>query len=215
MQARFSLLGFDETQIHSAVRGAGELVAGIDAERLMEFSRRVIPTHVLPRVFAEARARVAWHRDRGDLVFLVSSSPYEFVEALGEHLGVNGVAATEAELQDGRYTGRILRLCHGAGKAESIRDLARIHDVDLAASYAYGDSDASDLAMLETVGHPVCVNPDRALAARARRTGWPVLRFRTPLALPSVARRIPPRRRARARIADSGVDPASRPLREL
>ncbi len=44
------------------------------------------------------------------------------------------------------------------------------------ASWAYTDS-ASDLPMLETVGHPVAVNPDAPLAEIARREGWDVLRF--------------------------------------
>ena len=177
MQARFSLSGFDEVQIRDAVRGAGALVAGVESEQLLEFARRVIPSHVVPRVYAEARARINWHRQRGDLVFLVSSSPQEFITVLGTVLGVDGVAGTEAELRDGMYTGRILRLCHGVGKAEAVRELASANNVDLAVSYAYGDSFASDLPMLEAVGHPVCVNGDRRLAAHAERLGWPIERF--------------------------------------
>jgi HAD superfamily hydrolase (TIGR01490 family) len=187
VQARFSLFGFDEAQIKDAVRGAGALVAGVESERLLHFAQRVIPVHVLPRVYDEARARIDWHRERGDLVFLVSSSPREFIAVLGEHLGVDGVAATDAEMVDGRCTGRILRLCHGAGKAESVRELAAAHDVDLAASYAYGDSHASDLPMLEAVGEPVCVNPDRRLVAHAQRLGWPIEHFQGVAARPRVA----------------------------
>ena len=177
VQARFSLHGFDETQIREAVRGAGALVAGVQSERLMAFARETIPVYVLPRVFAEARARIEWHRERGDLVFLVSSSPEEFISVLGDALGVDGVAGTQAELQDGRYTGRIIRLCHGAGKAEAVRELAAANDVDLSMAWAYGDSFASDLPMLEAVGHPVCVNADRLLTSHANRLGWPVERF--------------------------------------
>jgi HAD superfamily hydrolase (TIGR01490 family) len=177
VQARFSLYGFDEVQIRDAVRGAGAIVAGVESVRLMEFAQREVPRHVLPRVYAEARARIDWHRQRGDLVFLVSSSPRQFITVLGALLGVDDVAATEAELVDGRYTGRILRFCHGQAKAESVRELARDHHADLEASWAYGDSFASDLPMLEGVGHPVCVNPDRMLAAHARLMGWPIERF--------------------------------------
>src|SRR5450631_3836366 len=52
-QARFSLYGFDETQIREAVRGAGALVEGIEAGRLRSFGHRTIPLYVLPRVYAE------------------------------------------------------------------------------------------------------------------------------------------------------------------
>ena len=200
VQVRFSLHGFDEVQIREAVRGAGALVAGVDSDRLLHFAERTIPDRVLPRVYPEARARIRWHRERGDLVFLVSSSPRQFVTVLGSLLGVDGVAATDAELRDGRYTGRILRFCHGSAKAESVRELAAAHGVDLAVSYAYGDSFVSDLAMLETVGHPVCVNPDTALAAHAAACGWPVERFRS-AAVPPVTgwRRVPHHVRRHAR----------------
>jgi HAD superfamily hydrolase (TIGR01490 family) len=177
MQARFSLYGFDETQIRDAVRSVGVLVKGIEAERLRSFAQQTIPEYVLPRVYAEARARIEWHMRRGDLVFLVSSSPREFIDQLGSLIGVDGVAATVAELRNGRYTGRIIRFCHGEAKAASVRDLAVLNDVDLAASYAYGDSFVSDLAMLSEVGHPVCVNPDRTLTAEAAQRGWPIERF--------------------------------------
>lgn len=178
MQVRFSMYGFDEGQIREAVRGVGAIVEGVDARRLHDFARVNVPLHVLPRVYAEARQRIAWHRARGDKVFLVSSSPREFIDVLGSLLGVDGVAATVAELKDGRYTGRIIRFCHGAAKADSVGELADSHGVDLARSHAYGDSFVSDLAMLEAVGHPVCVNPDRALAALALRRGWPIERYR-------------------------------------
>ncbi len=100
---------------------------------------------------------------------------------LGSSLGVDGVVGSQAELLDGRYTGRLQRLCHGEGKADAVRELAAAAAVDLALSYAYGDSYASDLAMLAAVGHPVCVNPDRMLAAHAARLGWPVERFQRPM----------------------------------
>ncbi len=221
VQARFSLYGFDEVQIRDAVRGAGALVAGVESERLLRFAGDVIPVHVLPRVYAEARARIDWHRERGDLVFLVSSSPREFITVLGSVLGVDGVAGTDAELRDGRYTGRILRLCHGAGKADAVRELAAANNVDLAQSYAYGDSFASDLPMLEAVGHPVCVNGDRRLTAHARSLGWPVERFQRTAIRPSAAglRRLPRRFASvsgpAVRRAHGHVRNTARALREL
>jgi HAD superfamily hydrolase (TIGR01490 family) len=194
MQARFSMHGFDETQIRDAVRGVGALVDGIEVDRLHRFATQTVPRHVLPRVYSEARARIEWHHRRGDLVFLVSSSPSEFIDELGGLLGVDGVAATLAEVRDGRYTGRIIRFCHGPAKAAAVRELAQTHHVDLARSYAYGDSFVSDLAMLEQVGMPICVNPDRALADVAAERGWRVERFqRTPPVGAVTLRRLPRR----------------------
>jgi HAD superfamily hydrolase (TIGR01490 family) len=194
MQARFSMHGFDEMQIREAVRGVGALVDGIEVERLHRFAQHTIPRHVLPRVYSEARARIEWHRRRGDMVFLVSSSPSEFIAELGRLLGVDGIAATIAEVRDGRYTGRIIRFCHGQAKADAVRDLAASHGLDLGLSSAYGDSFVSDLAMLEQVGNPVCVNPDRALAEAAALRGWPIERFQRTPPLADVGLRRLPRR---------------------
>src|SRR5258708_21283346 len=51
--------------------------------------------------------------------------------------------------------------------------------IDLAGSWAYSDS-ITDLPMLEAVGRPVAVNPDKDLRRVARERGWPVLRFHLP-----------------------------------
>ena len=49
-------------------------------------------------------------------------------------------------------------------------------------SFAYSDA-FTDLALLELVGHPVAVNPDRALAKVADERGWEVRTFTRPVRL--------------------------------
>jgi len=48
--------------------------------------------------------------------------------------------------------------------------------------YAYSDS-ITDMPMLEVVGHPSVVNPDRALRREASARDWPVLAFSRPVSL--------------------------------
>ena len=96
---------------------------------------------------------------------IVSSSPAETVEPIGEYLGVDDVIATRARIDaEGRYTGELEFYAYAAHKAEAIREMAVAEGIDLAGSYAYSDS-ITDLPMLELVGHPVAVNPDRELDA--------------------------------------------------
>jgi phosphoserine phosphatase len=84
---------------------------------------------------------------------------------------------TRSEIVDGVYTGALVGpFCYGHGKVEAIRELARWEGLDLAQCYAYSDS-ASDLPMLEAVGHPVAVNPDQRLERVAGSRGWPVVEF--------------------------------------
>jgi hypothetical protein len=110
-------------------------------------------------------------------VFIVSASPEEIVAPLARYLGVDAHLATRSEIDDdGRYSGRMAFYCFGPEKAVAMRAVAEAEDIDLSASYAYSDS-ATDLPMLECVGHPVVVNPDRDLLRAAKDNGWEVRDF--------------------------------------
>jgi HAD superfamily hydrolase (TIGR01490 family) len=112
--------------------------------------------------------------------YLVSASAIEIVQALADELGFAGAIATEAEVVDGVYTGRLTApFRHGSEKARAISELADTEGYDLSLSFAYSDS-YNDLAMLELVGIPVVVNPDHRLAAVAYERGWPVVEFAKP-----------------------------------
>lgn len=71
---------------------------------------------------------------------------------------------------------------YGPMKAEAMQTLARAEGIELAESSAYSDS-YTDLPMLEVVGHPVAVNPDRVLAKVAREREWEVMQFTKPVRL--------------------------------
>ena len=71
---------------------------------------------------------------------------------------------------------------YGPFKADAMRELAETDGLDLSASYAYSDS-YTDLPMLEAVGHPVVVNPDRVLAKVAKEREWDVMQFTKPVRL--------------------------------
>jgi phosphoserine phosphatase len=104
------------------------------------------------------------------------------VEPIGAMLGVDHVIATTLVVDDGRYTGDVDFYAYGPNKAVAMRALAEERGYDLSASYAYSDSE-TDVPMLEAVGHPYAVNPDKALRRLADENGWPVLVFARPVAL--------------------------------
>jgi HAD superfamily hydrolase (TIGR01490 family) len=120
-----------------------------------------------------ARQLVAGHRRAGDLCIVLSASPHELVEAVALHLGAHKGIGTRGEVRDGRLTGRLDGpFCHGPGKLARLRDDFGARPLNLSA--AYSDS-MSDLPLLSAAAHPVAVNPDRSLAAEARRRAWPIL----------------------------------------
>ena len=151
-------------------------VKGKRQDDLVKLNERVLPT-LLGKIRPEARRLLDRHRDGGRATYIVSAAPHEIVEPLAHALGMTGGIGTRGQVVDGMYNGVLEGpFCYGPGKVEAIRELARWEGLDLAQCYAYSDS-ASDLPMLQAVGHPVVVNPDGRLERHARRNGWPIVHF--------------------------------------
>jgi putative phosphoserine phosphatase/1-acylglycerol-3-phosphate O-acyltransferase len=92
-------------------------------------------------------------------------------------MGIEHVLCTELEVEEGVFTGEVVRpTCYGEGKAVAGRALAAQEGLDLAESYFYTDSH-EDLPLLEVVGRPRPLNPNRQLAQIAKERQWPVRRF--------------------------------------
>jgi HAD superfamily hydrolase (TIGR01490 family) len=162
---------------HEAVRRAAEdgllLLRGHTPDEMRSLVAESMETVLRPLVYAQSLDLVERHRRRGEPVYIVSATLQEIVQAIADDLGFDGALGTVCEVVDGAYTGKAIRALHAEAKADCIRTL----DHDLAASTAYTDSH-TDLPFLEAVGHPVAVNPDRALRRIARSRDWPILEFR-------------------------------------
>jgi HAD superfamily hydrolase (TIGR01490 family) len=131
-----------------------------------------------PLVYAEPVSLVAEHHANEEPCYVVSATLQEVVETIADDLGFDGALGTLCEIDaEGCYTGRALRALHADAKADAVRELAADESFELDACTAYTDSH-TDLPLLEVVGFPVCVNPDRRLRRIAAERNWPVLRFR-------------------------------------
>jgi HAD superfamily hydrolase (TIGR01490 family) len=159
-----------------------ELCRGWEVEQVRQIVAETLHDLIDPIIYDEAAALIEKHRAHGRDVVIVSSSGDEVVSAIGELLGVDRVIATQMVVEHGRYTGEIDFYAAGPNKASAIKDLASIEGYDLDECFAYSDS-ITDAPMLEIVGHPTAVNPDRALRRLATDRGWPIVTFRRPVAL--------------------------------
>jgi HAD superfamily hydrolase (TIGR01490 family) len=182
-QLLFLWFGADEEKMAKIRESMLEVSAGWDRDEVRAIVEETLTDVIEPLIYAEAQSLISLHRAAGDRIWLVSSAPSEIVEPLAAMLGVDGSIASKAEIDElGRYTGKIEFYAQGEGKATAIRALAESHHLDLDESSAYSDS-ATDIPMLETVGHPFAVNPDRALAKEAKERGWEILQFSNPVRL--------------------------------
>ncbi|HVH94373.1 MAG TPA: HAD-IB family hydrolase [Nocardioidaceae bacterium] len=176
--------GADHDQMEKMRRFLSELCAGWDVQTVRDIVADTLHNIVDPLVYDEAVTLIEEHHLAGRDVIIVSASGAEVVEPIGEMLGADGVVATRMEIADGRYTGQIDYYAYGENKAAALKRLAEEHHYDLSRSYAYSDS-VTDIEMLEVVGNPYAVNPDRELRRQANKRGWPVLVFSKPVALRS------------------------------
>jgi HAD superfamily hydrolase (TIGR01490 family) len=174
--------GADHDQMEKMREFLSKLSAGWDVQTVRDIVGDTLHHIVDPLVFDEAVSLIEEHHLAGRDVIIVSASGTEVVEPIGEMLGADGVIATRMRVQEGRYTGEIDFYAYAENKVEAMREIARDKGYDLARSYAYSDS-ATDVHMLEAVGHPHAVNPDKELRRHAAAQGWPVLQFTRPVAL--------------------------------
>jgi HAD superfamily hydrolase (TIGR01490 family) len=178
----FLVGGADHDQMERMRLYLSEQATGWDVQTVKDIVADTLHHIVGPLVYDEAVSLIEQHHTEGRDVVIVSSSGAEVVEPIGDMLGADRVVATKMVQLDGRYTGEIDFYAYAENKAAAIRELAETEGYDLSGSYGYSDS-ITDLPMLEVVGHPYAVNPDKALRKIATERGWPILDFSRPVEL--------------------------------
>jgi len=196
----FLVGGADHDQMEKMREFLSKMVTGWPVDTVREIVADTLHNIVDPLVYDEAVSLIEEHHLAGRDVIIVSASGTEMVEPIGELLGVDAVIASQLSIdEDGRYTGGIDFYAYAENKAAAIEQLAGRRGYDLSRSYAYSDS-ITDVHMLEVVGHPHAVNPDKELRRVARENQWPVLVFDRPVAL-GARMRLPERRSTLAALA--------------
>jgi len=176
-------IGASESRLQHMRDAVLVVTKGWDRESVEQLVEEALEEVIEPIIYKEALDLIADHQERGDMVVIVSAAPEEIVAPLARRLGADHWIATRALVdEEGHYTGSLERWVYGPYKAEAIESFASENHIDLSGSYAYSDS-VTDLPMLECVGHPVAVNPDRKLAREAAKRDWPVMRFNEPVSL--------------------------------
>jgi HAD superfamily hydrolase (TIGR01490 family) len=178
------LSGADADTMDLLRRRITALCTGWEVAQIRAIVAETLHEIVEPLVYAEATALIAEHRAEGDEIVVLSASGLEVVEPIAALVGADRCLATRMGVADGRYTGEIEYYCYGEEKATAAKTIATERGYRLEDCRAYSDS-ITDLPLLEAVGHPTAVNPDRALRREAVARGWPILTFADPVALRS------------------------------
>ncbi len=178
-QLAFRVSGMESIRgIEAARESALAFIEGKRQEEIEPLAQDIVVEVIGPRIYPGMRKVIEAHHANGDRTYLVTAAPAGIAERIAAHLGMYGALGTQVELSDGVYTGRLLGpVLHGPAKREAVLELAAAEEIDLSLSSAYSDS-MNDRPLLESVGHPVAVNPDRLLRRLAVERAWPVQDFR-------------------------------------
>lgn len=149
-----------------------------DTDFMKDLRQRFIDERVAPMVAPGAAALLDRHRRDGDTLLITTATNRFVVEPIAEMLGVPNLLATDPEIVDGRYTGRLQGTPNfQAGKVTRLRAWMAGQGQRFDGICAYSDSH-NDLPLLQMADRAVAVDPDPTLRAAALERGWDVISLR-------------------------------------
>ena len=139
-----------------------EAIKGISKEQIEHVAKKVIEQKG-DRVYTFPRERIKWHQDQGHIVIAISGSPYELVKEMSQKYNMDDFKGTIYKSdENNNYTGDVIPMWDSQSKEKALLEMKEKYDVDLSASYAYGDT-AGDYTMFKLVGIPYAINPTKEL----------------------------------------------------
>lgn len=159
-------------------------VKGMPRERRDALHRDFMRDYIEPMILPEAMQLLKSHRDRSDFCLIMTATNRFITEPIALRLGVDALIATDLEMQDDCYTGRVQGIANfQAGKVRNLeqwlsdRANSGANALTIADSVFYSDS-FNDLPLLERSSKAVAVDPDQTLLSIARERGWDVISLR-------------------------------------
>ena len=171
---QYYLSELDMNKVQRAMRGFG----GFTDEELVHLGNLNFEHNIRPRIFDESELLFKSLKEQGRKLCFVTSSFFHAIQPLADHLQVNYVLANRMKYKDGRTSGEFQEpfLFGNEKKHQALSLIKQLHYSPEQCSF-YTDS-INDLALLEVIGTPVVVNPDKKLKRRATERGWKILSFR-------------------------------------
>lgn len=164
--------------INAYLRFALAILKGKTPAELSELHQRFMCDFIAPMILPKARELVEQHRLAGDTLMVITATNRFVTEPIVREFGIDILLASDAEMNDGRYTGEPTGTpCFQEGKVTRLEQWLLDHGETLAASHFYSDSH-NDLPLLKKVEKPVAVDPDETLRQYASQAGWPVISLR-------------------------------------
>ncbi len=149
-----------------------------DAATLSQLQQDYLNEVIRPMILPAGQQLLAEHRARGDHIVIITATNRFITGPIAHLMGVDDLLATEGEIIDGRYTGRMTGIpCYREGKVQRVEAWLRFQGLEGHPSRFYSDSH-NDLPLLQWVDEPVAVDADARLAHYAQEHGWQQISLR-------------------------------------
>jgi HAD superfamily hydrolase (TIGR01490 family) len=153
-------------------------LTGYTLDELAAFHQEFMRDYVKPMMLPKAQALLKKHRDQGDYLLIITATNSFVTHPIAAYLGVDDILASDAEIRDGRYTGKGTGTpCFQGGKVICLQEWLKVKGFNLDDAYFYSDS-INDLPLLEQVPNPVAVDADERLSKIAQERGWKIISLR-------------------------------------
>lgn len=149
-----------------------------DTARMKALREKFVEEKIRPIMSPASFELIAKHRSLGDTLAVITATNSFVTSPIVNAFGIDNLLATEPEVIDGKYTGKIAGTpCFQRGKVIRLKEWVATHKLDMQDSWFYSDSH-NDLPLLLEVDHPVAVDADEKLLAYAEAAGWKIMSLR-------------------------------------
>ena len=147
-------------------------------EELASLHEEFMDKHIRSVMTDKGIAQIRQYRDKGDVTVIITATNRFVTAPIAGAFGVDDLIATDPEIVDGRYTGKVAGTpCFQKGKITRLQQWLENTHHDLVGSTFYSDSH-NDIPLLEIVETPIAVDPDDELKSLAEKNNWQIRSFR-------------------------------------
>lgn len=153
-------------------------LADNNMNELLIWRNLFIEKYIRPIILEKAIALINKHREQKDILLIITATNSFITKPIAELLNIEHLIATEPEISDGQYTGKLSGIASFAeGKVTRYEQWLQKNKLRPKKIWFYSDSH-NDIPLLNYVSHPTAVDPDDILRAEAKKRNWPIISLR-------------------------------------
>jgi putative phosphoserine phosphatase/1-acylglycerol-3-phosphate O-acyltransferase len=148
---------------------------GLREDDIDKLCKDVFSKHLVDNIRPEIIETIQEHRSKKGGVVLLSSASEPICRQFQVYLNMDDLICSKLESVEGILTGKTQgNLVYAREKESRLAQYCNIHGYSQAEAYYYGDSFTDEFVM-NAVGFPIAVDPDKKLLRIALKNKWPII----------------------------------------